>query len=65
MGNLNPIGNRKKLSQLKVEIFWGGIIGAGDGARTRYPQLGRLMLYQMSYSRINLKSQVVQSPYHN
>ena len=25
--------------------------GAGDGSRTRYPQLGRLMLYQMSYSR--------------
>ena len=25
--------------------------GAGDGARTRDPQLGRLMLYQLSYSR--------------
>src|SRR5678815_2509566 len=25
--------------------------GAGNGARTRDPQLGRLMLYQLSYSR--------------
>ena len=25
--------------------------GAGDGTRTRDPQLGRLMLYQLSYSR--------------
>jgi hypothetical protein len=25
--------------------------GAGDGVRTRDPQLGRLMLYQLSYSR--------------
>ena len=28
---------------------------AGDEARTRYPQLGRLMLYQMSYSRLILQ----------
>jgi hypothetical protein len=26
---------------------------AGDGPRTRYLQLGRLSLYQMSYSRID------------
>jgi hypothetical protein len=26
-------------------------IGAGNGVRTRDPQLGRLMLYQLSYSR--------------
>ncbi len=26
--------------------------GAGDGIRTRDPQLGRLMLYQLSYSRV-------------
>ena len=25
---------------------------AGDGARTRDPQLGKLMLYQLSYSRV-------------
>ena len=27
------------------------IIGAGDEIRTRDPQLGRLMLYQLSYTR--------------
>src|SRR5688572_569038 len=27
---------------------------AGDGARTRDPQLGKLMLYQLSYSRVPL-----------
>ena len=39
-------------------------IGAGDEIRTRDPQLGRLMLYQLSYTRSlpkfqisNLKSQ--------
>jgi hypothetical protein len=26
--------------------------GAGDGSRTRDPQLGRLALYQLSYTRI-------------
>ena len=26
---------------------------AGDGIRTRDPQLGRLMLYQLSYSRLS------------
>ncbi|MEA2723054.1 MAG: hypothetical protein QOH59_825, partial [Gemmatimonadales bacterium] len=25
---------------------------AGDGTRTRDPQLGRLMLYQLSYTRV-------------
>ena len=27
---------------------------AGDGIRTRDPQLGRLMLYQLSYSRLQM-----------
>jgi hypothetical protein len=27
------------------------MIGAGDETRTRDPQLGRLMLYQLSYTR--------------
>ena len=30
--------------------------GAGNGIRTRDPQLGKLMLYQLSYSRAVLKS---------
>ena len=28
--------------------------GAANGARTRDPQLGKLMLYQLSYCRINI-----------
>ncbi len=28
-----------------------GILEAGDGARTHDPQLGKLMLYQLSYTR--------------
>ena len=32
-------------------MFYQGENGAGDGARTRDNQLGRLMLYQLSYSR--------------
>ena len=28
-------------------------IGAGDEARTRYPHLGKVALYQMSYARTN------------
>jgi hypothetical protein len=29
--------------------------GAGDEIRTRDPQLGRLMLYQLSYTRSNIR----------
>ena len=32
--------------------------GAGDETRTRDPQLGRLMLYQLSYTRPSLKFQI-------
>ena len=32
-------------------IVWVKKIRAGDGTQTRDPQLGRLMLYQLSYSR--------------
>jgi hypothetical protein len=32
--------------------------GAGDEIRTRDPQLGRLMLYQLSYTRPFLKFQI-------
>jgi hypothetical protein len=31
------------------------VIGAGDGVRTRDPQLGRLMLFPLSYSRMDEK----------
>ena len=30
------------------------VIGAENGTRTRNPQLGRLVLYQLSYFRTNL-----------
>ena len=30
----------------------GGLTKAGNGTRTRDPQLGKLMLYQLSYSRV-------------
>jgi hypothetical protein len=38
--------------------------GAGDGSRTRNPQLGRLILYQLSYSRLspNTNFQTPQRP---
>ena len=32
-----------------------GKIGADNGIRTRDPQLGKLMLYQLSYSRGRLE----------
>ncbi len=32
------------------ELHW--LVRAGDETRTRDPQLGRLMLYQLSYSRL-------------
>src|SRR6267378_5861378 len=32
--------------------------GAGDETRTRDPQLGRLMLYQLSYTRPLLRSEI-------
>ena len=30
----------------------GEFVEAGDGARTHDPQLGKLMLYQLSYARV-------------
>ncbi len=35
----------------------GWSFGAVDGVRTRDPQLGKLMLYQLSYYRVALVSQ--------
>ena len=32
-----------------------GVFGAGNGSRTRDPQLGKLMLYQLSYSRAGVR----------
>jgi hypothetical protein len=41
------------------EIHQWGKNGAGNGIRTRDPQLGRLMLYQLSYSRKKNKKTMV------
>src|SRR6516164_10294421 len=38
--------------------------GAGNGTRTRDPQLGRLMLYQLSYSRARLVRRLRSFPLH-
>ena len=32
-------------------VGWGILFGAGDEARTRYLDLGKVALYQMSYAR--------------
>ena len=36
-----------------------GQIGAGNEARTRDPDLGKVVLYQLSYFRVSLPSQVI------
>ena len=33
-------------------VGWGILFGAGDEARTRYLDLGKVALYQMSYARV-------------
>ena len=40
-----------ELRGLELTINRESNIGAGDEIRTRDPQLGRLMLYQLSYTR--------------
>ncbi len=37
--------------QMAKRLESNGFCGAGNGTRTRDPQLGKLMLYQLSYSR--------------
>ena len=44
--NCKPRSTRKKSPPRRVVIF-----GAGDEARTRYLDLGKVALYQMSYAR--------------
>ena len=38
-----------------LPLSYTGVVGAEDEVRTRAPQLGRLMLYRLSYFRIFLK----------
>ena len=50
----NPFSLAPFFPCLSVSLFpCFHLIGAGDGIRTRDPQLGRLMLYQLSYTRLN------------
>jgi hypothetical protein len=50
---LHPVEPRKKAGtpDAKPQEFPAFRTGAGNGIRTRDPQLGKLMLYQLSYSR--------------
>ncbi len=59
--NLKLLGKRQLRPEPALERAPGGInrrfewgVGAGDGTRTRDIQLGRLALYQLSYSRSTL-----------
>ena len=58
-GHTSAMAYRTWLNSQKCNIIWPSIvrrhthkqIGAGNGTRTRDPELGRLALYQLSYSR--------------
>ena len=43
---------RPRLAPVRLTFPSCQILGAGNGIRTRDPQLGRLTLYQLSYSRL-------------
>lgn len=43
---------KKAPTEIGYAEFYGGLERAGDGARTRDPELGKLVLYQLSYSRM-------------
>ena len=43
------LGTKRKAANQKISCFY----GAGDEARTRYLHLGKVALYQMSYTRGN------------
>ena len=47
----HPAGNAKSAVIPYDRPFSSSKLKAGDGLRTRDPQLGKLMLYQLSYSR--------------
>ena len=56
---LDPVQPREKANRtanakgiiIRFFIAMVRMIGAGNGVRTRDPQLGKLMLYQLSYAR--------------
>ena len=58
MGQMRP---NKKEKAKKITLFCLLFFGASDEARTRYLHLGKVALYQMSYTRIS-KEYVIISP---
>ena len=49
-GDVKGTSKKKKLILIQTSFFY--VIGAKNGTRTRDPQLGKLMLYQLSYFRV-------------
>ena len=47
----SSLPRRRSTPELRGRVKHQSRIGAGDETRTRDPQLGRLMLYQLSYTR--------------
>ena len=55
MTGLEPVTSSLPRKCSTAELHWHSfLLGAEDEAQTRDPQLGRLMLYQLSYFRIFL-----------
>ncbi len=46
------------------EANWDNDLAAEDGIRTRDPQLGKLMLYQLSYFRIENVLTMLSNPFY-
>ena len=49
-----PLGYGTIYKNRNAAAFLFYLIGAGDEARTRYLHLGKVALYQMSYTRISV-----------
>ena len=51
----------KVLQTFALPLGYGTNIGAGDEARTRYLHLGKVALYQMSYTRVRVRRSLLHS----
>ena len=51
MTGFEPVTSSLPRKCSTAELHWHYFFGAEDEAQTRDPQLGRLMLYQLSYFR--------------
>ena len=52
----NRVGSDAAFCLLKLFTLQGNGIGAGNATRTRDPNLGKVVLYQLSYSRYDFKA---------